>query len=72
MKARGVLSGPPAAFALAGLWTAVIVLGFVPRPDGGMVILLTCSVVSATVWLAIGVQRLRARRAGDEGPVPPA
>jgi hypothetical protein len=35
------------------------------------VILLTCSVVSATVWLAIGVQRLRARRAGDEGPVPP-
>jgi hypothetical protein len=47
VKARGVLSGPPAAFALAGLWTAVIVLGFVPRPDGGMVILLTCSVVSA-------------------------
>ncbi|WP_435256059.1 hypothetical protein [Streptomyces althioticus] len=47
MKARSALSGPTVAFALAGMWTAVIALWFVARPDGGTVILLTCSVVSA-------------------------
>ncbi|NEC48331.1 hypothetical protein G3I18_07030 [Actinospica acidiphila] len=72
MKARSVLSGPTVAFALAGMWTAVIALWFFARPDGGMVILLICSAVSAPVWLVVGVQRLRARRADDEGPAPPA
>ncbi|GGQ80214.1 MULTISPECIES: hypothetical protein [Actinomycetes] len=72
MKARSALSGPTVAFALAGMWTAVIALWFVARPDGGGAIMLILAVVSAPVWLVIGVQRLRARRAGDEGRAPPA
>ncbi|MBJ6643607.1 hypothetical protein [Streptomyces sp. BSE7-9] len=71
MKARNALSGPAAAFVLAGMWTAVIALWFVARPDGGGSIMLTLAVVSAPVWLAIGVQRLRARLAADERPTPP-
>ncbi|WP_242591537.1 hypothetical protein [Streptomyces sp. GB4-14] len=47
MKAHSALSGPTAAFALAGLW-------------------------AMPVRLVIGVQRLRAGRAADDGPAPPA
>jgi hypothetical protein len=72
VKARSALSGPTVAFALAGMWTAVIALWFVARPDGGGAIMLILAVVSAPVWLVIGVQRLRARRADDEGRAPPA
>ncbi len=71
MKARNALSGPTAAFVLAGMWTVMIAWWFVARPDGGGPIMMVCAVVSAPVWLAIGVQRLRARRAADEGPTPP-
>ncbi|MFF5345015.1 hypothetical protein ACFY4H_30675 [Streptomyces althioticus] len=72
MKARSALTGPTVAFALAGMWTAMIALWVVARPDGGGALMLVFAAVSAPVWLAIGVQRLRARRADDEGPAPPA
>ncbi|MFC7903631.1 hypothetical protein ACFUV1_26215 [Streptomyces griseoincarnatus] len=71
MKARNALSGPTAALVLAGMCTAMIALWFVARPDGGGSIMLVCAVVSVPVWLAIGVQRLRARRAAVERTAPP-
>ncbi|MEU5465058.1 hypothetical protein ACH4KU_21020 [Streptomyces althioticus] len=72
MRARSALTGPTVAFALAGLLTAMIALWFAARPDGGQVIMLILAVVPAPVWLVIGVQRLRAKRADEEGPAPPA
>ncbi|MEU9552365.1 hypothetical protein AB0D88_25440 [Streptomyces werraensis] len=72
MKAHSALSGPTAAFALAGLWAMTIALWFAVRPERGGTLTLACAVVSVPVWLVIGVQRLRARRAAGEGPAPPA
>ncbi|MEU0913544.1 hypothetical protein [Streptomyces althioticus] len=72
MQARSVLIGPTVAFALAGLWAAMIALWFAARPDGGQVIMLIPAVVPAPVWLVIGMQRLRANRPDEEGPAPPA
>ncbi|XMA38779.1 hypothetical protein O1157_25170 [Streptomyces albogriseolus] len=71
MKARSTLSGPTAAFDLAGLWAATIALWFAVRPDRGGTLTPACAAVLVPVWLVIGVQRLRARRATDESPAPP-